>query len=143
MARETYVVKTRPDGTIDVVPKDRLQAWLVKYSPPSKLSTLKLRKVERGSWVWRDGKLIQKSAQIIQFKNRLQVIKDSEPFLNIAVDNGYIGGRKQRRDMMKAHNLIEVGTEPPVNRKQYDPFNPRAFAEDVKHAYRQHGVDAL
>ena len=73
----------------------------------------------------------------------LQVIKDIEPFQNIAVDGKVIGGRRQRRDMIRAHNLIEVGNEPPVNRKQLPEWSTREFANDIKQAYRDHGHDAL
>lgn len=145
MSRESYIVKKRPDGTVDVVRKDKLAAWLAKHQPEAaKGYTAKACKVERGSWVWREGKLVPKHEAAPLTRGRgLQVIKDIEPFQNIAIDNGYIGGRRQRRDMMKAHELIEVGTEPPVNRKRDPEFNVREFAEDTKRAYRQHGVDVL
>lgn len=43
----------------------------------------------------------------------LQIIKDIEPYQNIAIDGKTIGGRKQHRDMLKAHDLVEVGNEKP------------------------------
>ncbi len=144
MARQSWVLKQRPDGKYDLVPRDELSAWLEKYKP-DRVSGLKPRKIERGSWVMRDGKLVPRHLAPPRHRKGqgLQVIKDSEPFLNIAVDGGYIGGRRQRRDMMRAHNLTEVGNEAPINRKQHDAFDTRRFAEDVKQGFRQHGVDVL
>ncbi len=43
----------------------------------------------------------------------LQIIKDIEPYQNIAIDGKVIGGRRQHRDMLRAHNCIEMGTEAP------------------------------
>lgn len=146
MATASYVLKKRPDGKFDLVPRAELSAWIEAHYPDRMKGTkIKIKPVERGSWVWRDGKLIDRNLAPPRMHrgSGLQVIKDSEPFLNIAVDNGYIGGRRQRRDMMRAHGLEEVGNDPPVNRKQETPFNTRQFAEDVKQAARQHGVDWL
>ena len=100
-------------------------------------------KVVRGSWVWRDGKLIPKSAQVIPFRG-LQVIKDIEPFRNVAVDrNEIIGGRRQKRDMMRARNLIEAGDirqDRPVP-KPYDPkAHQRSVVNSLKQALHQHGL---
>lgn len=139
MARETYIF----DPAVQkVVTKDEYRA---RDRGSRRTAPVKVKHVQRGSWVWRDGKLVPKhlAPPRMHRGQGLQVIKDSEPFQNIAIDGGYIGGRRQRRDMMRAHGLEEVGNEAPVNRKQDQPFNPREFAEDVKQAYRQHGVDAL
>ena len=146
MARQSFVLKELPAGGYDLVPREQLSAWLEKHYPGRhKGVPIKLKRPERGSWVWRDGKLIARHlAPPLPRKGRgLQVIKDIEPFRNVAVDGGYIGSRRQRRDMMRAHGLTEVGTEKPVNRKQHPEFNTREFAEDTKQAFREHGVDVL
>ena len=145
MARQSWVLKQRPDGKCDLVPRDELSAWLEKYQPKKKLHVKRRLTVERGSWVVRDGKLVPKHlAPPRMYRGAgLQVIKDIEPFQNIAVDGKVIGGRRQRRDMIRAHNLIEVGNEPPVNRKQLPEWSTREFANDIKQAYRDHGHDAL
>ena len=145
MARQSWVLKQRPDGKFDLVPRERLSAWLEKYQPRKKSQKFHVKHtVERGSWVVRDGKLVPRHlAPPRAPTSKQQIIKDSEPFQNIAVDGCYIGGRRQRRDMIRAHNLIEVGNDAPVNRKQYEPFNARQFAEDIKQGYRDHGHDAL
>lgn len=141
----SWVLKQRPDGKCDLVPRDELNAWLEKHQPKAKKPSWMPKMVERGSWVIRDGKLVAKHLAPPRAGkgHGLQVIKDIEPFQNIAVDGGYIGGRKQRRDMIKAHNLIEVGNEAPINRKQYPNWDKREFAEDIKSGFRQHGVDVL
>jgi hypothetical protein len=117
MARESYVWKKRPDGVGELVQRNAVSDWMEKHwgHVKSKAPKIKVKAVQRGSWVWRDGKLVERNAIApIRGKSRgLQIIKDCEPFLNVAIDNGYIGGRKQRRDMMRAHGLVEIGNEKP------------------------------
>lgn len=129
MPRETYVLKKKPDGSFDLVPREQVPAWTEKYWPKrGKHKAFMPKKVQRGAWVWRDGKLVERHlAPSRQGSGHgLQVIKDIEPFQNIAIDNGYIGGRKQRRDMMKAHGLIEIGNEKPRP-------SPREIANERRH----------
>ncbi len=103
----------------------------------------------RESWIIRvvDGKTVfypKHLAPPLVRGRGLQIIRDSEPFLYIAVDGGYIGGRRQRRDMIRAHNLVEVGNDVPVNRFQGAPeTSQREMVDSVKQAYRDHGVDVL
>lgn len=52
----------------------------------------------------------------------LQIIRDCEPFRNIAIDNKIIGGKRQRRDMMRAHSLEEVGTQKPPEMNRTEQF---------------------
>lgn len=40
-----------------------------------------------------------------------QVMRDIEPFRNVAVDGKEISSRSQKREMIKRNNLIEIGTE--------------------------------
>lgn len=67
----------------------------------------------RESFVWRDGKVIPKhlAPPRLGRGSGLQIIKDIEPYENIAVDGKVIGGRRQHRDMLRAHRLIEVGDQ--------------------------------
>ncbi|CAB4187841.1 hypothetical protein UFOVP1169_14 [uncultured Caudovirales phage] len=114
MPRETYVLKRLPSGEHELVTRAELSAWINKHYPDKMKCTIP-RKFTRGSWIWDGEKLVEKS----QYRNtrnqsKLQIIKDIEPFQNIAVDNGVIGGRKQRRDMMRAYGLTEVGNEKPM-----------------------------
>lgn len=143
---QSYVQKKRPDGTFDLVPREELSAWMAKHYPDrSTGKPIKFKRVERGSWVWRDGKLIPKSAQIYQFPRGPQIIKDIEPFRNIAVDrNQVIGGRRQKRDMMRAYNLIECGDmrkTPEHSGPQYDARKHQAsVVSSLKQALHKHGL---
>lgn len=64
----------------------------------------------RERYVIRDGKLIQVGGDyrpITRGKGKgLQVIQDIEPYQS-PVDDGYVGGRRQRRDDLKRHNCRE------------------------------------
>lgn len=72
------------------------------------------------------------------------IIKDIEPFINLATrEREIISGRRQRRDMMRAHGLIEVGNEKLKQNKTAFPENRQDVVNDLKQAYRQHGVDVL
>lgn len=69
----------------------------------------------RGYWVWKRGhcRFVKHDSVQRTASDGLQIIKDIEPFQNIAIDNGIVGGRRQKRDMMRAHGLTEVGNERP------------------------------
>ena len=67
----------------------------------------------RGYFEWHRGRVRFVSAEQAKKANSIQIIKDIEPFRNVAVDGKVVGGRKQRRDMMRAHGLTEVGNEKP------------------------------
>ena len=81
-------------------------------------------KGERGYWTTKRGKTVFVAADkpVRRRSDGLQVIKDCEPFQNIAIDNGIIGGKKQRRDMMRAHGLEEVGTQKPPEMNRVEQF---------------------
>jgi len=68
----------------------------------------------------------------------LQIIKDIEPFLNIAVDNKPVGGRRQMRDMMRAHNLIDVGNEK-LTRPATKRYEPQRLKQDIHEAFQRFG----
>ncbi len=95
----------------------------------------------RGYWEWRRGHARFVAADSPQAQRGIQIIKDIEPFQNIAIDNAVIGGNRQRRDMMRAHGLVEVGNEKPrmhprdvanQNRQKRDP----KLIEQIKQASR-------
>lgn len=67
----------------------------------------------RETYVYRDGKLVPKHlAGPTPSKGRgIQVIKDIEPYRAIGIDNSIVSGRKQHRDLLRAHGCIEVGNE--------------------------------
>jgi hypothetical protein len=146
--RGSYVLKQLPNGDHELVPKDEVAAWVAAHYPQRATGTpFHVKRVQRGSWVWRDGKLVAKSAQVIQFRPRsFQVIKDIEPFRNVAVDrNEIIGGRRQKRDMMKARNLVEAGDIPTkydaCPQPKYDAKAHRqSVVNSLKHALHKHGL---
>lgn len=68
-------------------------------------------------------------------KSGLQIIKDMEPYQNIAVDGKMIGGRRQHRDMLRAHKLIEVGDQAPTRPPQAPPnVVDRGLVQHIKRA---------
>jgi hypothetical protein len=114
MPRETFRLMRRPNGQFDLVPINEVASWELAHRPKPKplQAGWTPRRVERGSWVFRNGRVVPKYAGEKRTRGGgLQVIPDIEPFQNIAIDNAVIGGRRQRRDMMRAHGLIDVGTE--------------------------------
>jgi hypothetical protein len=115
LPRETYILKKRPDGEHELVPRDQVQAWTESHYPDRSMGmVIKLRAVERGSWVWRNGHLVDRlHAGSVQSKRRSgYIIKDIEPYKNVAIDGKVIGGRRQHRDMLRAHGCVEVGNDP-------------------------------
>ena len=92
----------------------------------------------RGAWVQDPytGRLIPKA----QFERRLksteeylrmrsnlsapQVMRDIQPFLNVAVDGREIGSRSAKREMMKRHDLQEVGTEKRITKRNWIKRTP-------------------
>ena len=140
----SWVQKKRPDGTFDLVSRETLSAWMEQHYPDKyKGKPFVFKRVQRGSWILRDGKLIPKSAQILQFRQRgPQIIKDIEPFRNVAIDhNEIIGGRKQKRDMMRARGVVECGDVKSSDfRKSYDPKQHQASVVDsLRKAFHEHG----
>ena len=43
-------------------------------------------------------------------QKRLQLISDIEPYQNM-VNRGWITGRRQHREFLRQHNLVELGTD--------------------------------
>lgn len=99
----------------------------------------------RGYWEWtKRGHVKFTPADRAPRARSIQVIKDIEPFQNVAVDrNQIIGGRRQKRDMMRAHNLVESGdlrSTPKDSGPRYDQkSHQRAVVQDLKRALHQHG----
>ena len=61
-------------------------------------------------YVYRDGKLIPKHLAKPLVASKRVIIKDIEPYQNV-VDRGTVGGRRQHRELLRNHNLIEVGDQ--------------------------------
>jgi len=64
----------------------------------------------------------------------LQVMGDIQPYKN-TIDGKVIGGRKQHRDFLRAHGMVEVGNEN-VPQVYQPPPNPR---HDIIDAMKQTG----
>jgi hypothetical protein len=62
----------------------------------------------RKRWVQIDGVLVENGEQPVP--EGLMVIGDLKPYKNM-VDGKVIEGRRQHREFLKAHRLIEVGNE--------------------------------
>lgn len=91
----------------------------------------------RETYVYRDGQLIPKHLAPPRHSpsRGIQVIKDIEPYQNIAVDNKVIGGRRQHRDMLRAHRLIEVGDQARTEPTKPQPnVVDRGLVETIKRA---------
>lgn len=66
------------------------------------------------------------------------IMRDIQPFLNVAVDGKEITSRSQRREMMKQHGLVEAGDiKPTVKRKIIKPKGVRA---SMKRSLQQLGA---
>ena len=65
-----------------------------------------------------------------QAKRGLYFIPDSQPYIS-PLDGSIVGGRRQHRDHMRAHGVIEVGNEKP-KRPEYKPMPP--IADDIRAA---------
>jgi hypothetical protein len=66
-----------------------------------------------------------------------QVMSDIDPFIS-PIDKSIVGGRRQKRDHMRAHNVVEAGNEPIYNRPP-PKYEPRGVGEDIKRAYERLG----
>lgn len=67
----------------------------------------------------------------IDARRGLHVIPDIEPYRS-PIDGKVVSGRRQHRDHMRAHEVIEVGNEKPK------PFTPKPrppIAEDIRASY--------
>lgn len=67
-----------------------------------------------------------------------QVMRDIEPFRNVAVDGAEITSRSAKREMMKREGLVEVGNEFRVTKRKSTrtPVREqlkRAFHEEIGH----------
>lgn len=92
------------------------------------------------TYVWR-GKWVPKHLAAPRHRvQRLQIIGDIEPFVS-PIDGKVVGGRKQKRDHMRAHDVIDTGDEPIYQDKyrKRPQVNEREVAQDVKEAFERLG----
>lgn len=66
------------------------------------------------------------------------VMRDIQPFINVAIDGKEISSRSQKREMMRKHGLVEAGDmKPTVKRKIIKPKGIRA---SMKRSLQQLGA---
>lgn len=69
-----------------------------------------------------------------------QVMRDIEPFRNVAVDGAMITSRSQKREMMKEHGLVEVGNERGTPQQRRPRKTKTAVKETIKRSLQQLGA---
>lgn len=95
----------------------------------------------RRRWVWRNGQKTEVTADYRPAPRHHNVIGDIQPYRSMATGE-IIGGRRQHRDHLKAHGLVEVGTEKIEGRKPFEP-DSQSIVNDIKRAARETGHDWL
>ena len=99
----------------------------------------------RGTWVVdpATGKLVDK-LQYLREQARTarrsplaspQVMRDIEPFRNVAVDGKIVGSRSEKREMMKRHNLTEMGNEKRLTKR--NPKKTPHIRESLKRSIQE------
>ena len=103
-------------------------------------------KAERGSWILKGDQAIPKAeyyAQQAEAKPGVQVMADIKPYKSVTGE--IIGGRKQHRDFLRAHGLVEVGNEkmaPPKRKELSDArHDVKAAMEMVRSGYKPRPLD--
>lgn len=101
-----------------------------------------IRDLFTGEYKWVDddiGGVVMRFGGENVAKRNITVIRDIEPFVS-PIDGSVVSGRRQRRDHMRAHGVIEVGNEK-LKVRTPDPLPPvehdiRAAVEMVRSGYR-------
>lgn len=91
-------------------------------------------KAERGSWIFDrvTGELVPRAQyQAQNAPAGLQVMRDLDPYKSV-VTGEVIGGRRQHRDHLRAHGVVEVGNEKPLSHR---PAPLPSVGPDVKRAF--------
>ena len=70
----------------------------------------------------------------------LTIIKDIEPYKNV-IDRKVIGGRRQHREFLREHGVVEAGNEPVKAQRRPMPDNKQGRAEALKRSWEQLGYD--
>jgi len=102
---------------------------------------------ERGAWVLIDGRWIPKkqfdkhqarAREAQRVRSDLpcpQIMRDIEPFVNIAVDGAEISSRSHKREMMKRNGLVELGND--FKKPARRPRQMKPVAADLKKTIQQ------
>jgi len=106
----------------------------------------------RGRWIYDPdtGKLIpfgQYKRRVKNYKESLklrshlpspQIMRDIEPFRNVAIDGREISSRSSKREMMKRNNLMEIGSEFRPTKRQMK--KKTSVKESMKRAMQELGI---
>jgi hypothetical protein len=95
----------------------------------------------KGRWVWdrESQKLVPAEEFYARQERRVsgpQIIRDIQPYRSI-VTGEVVGGRRQHRDHLRAHDVVEVGNEPirPRARPPLPDVRP-----DIAQVMREKGI---
>lgn len=64
------------------------------------------------------------------------VMRDIEPFRNVAVDGGMITSRSEKREMMRRNGLTEIGNELRVTKRK-PRSSKRTVVQDIKRSLQE------
>lgn len=64
------------------------------------------------SWVYRDGKLVEKTGDVSRGTSGLQIVPDIQPYKSM-ITGERIASRSRHREHLRNHGCIEVGNETP------------------------------
>lgn len=92
-------------------------------------------------WVPKDQfeRRIREAKEYLRLRSNLpspQIMRDIEPFQNIAVDGAEISSRSQKREMMKRYDLVEVGNEKRITQRQGKKRLPKV-RDSIKRTLQQ------
>ena len=85
----------------------------------------------RETYVLRDGQLVPKHLAKPLPGKSMHVMSDIDPFVS-PIDNQVIGGRRQKREHMKFHGVIDVGNDMGTQKKR---DIPPGLKQDIADAY--------
>jgi hypothetical protein len=99
-----------------------------------------MAKLTRGTWVVvKDPKtgeidFVPKSEYSrAQYRSGMHIISDIAPYKNM-IDGKVVAGRRQHRDFLRAHGVVEVGNEKPVQRSDNSNRVDMGLVTEIKRA---------
>lgn len=99
-----------------------------------------MKKLTRGTWVVtkdpETGKtlFIPKSEYVrAQYRDGVQIMSDLAPYRNV-IDGKVIAGRRQHREFLRTHGVVEVGNEKPTPRPDNSNRVDMGIVSELKRA---------
>ena len=134
MARETYIFDT---AACEVVTKEEYQRRQAKRGETKCSTPVQIRKVVRGRWVYDRAKQQLVSAdEYVRRAPQIHVISDLKPYKGM-MDGKMVDGRRQHRDYLKRHGVVEVGNEKNFAGQKPQLDHP---GHDVKRVVESYGL---